>query len=109
MDVKGLSGAEAFLGLLGKMGIEYIFASPGSEWAPVWEYLAKPYSPGEAIPQYLSSRHEEISVGMASGYAKATGTLPAVMLHTNPRAPHPTMAPPGAPPQEGPMGVVPRE
>src|SRR2546426_1122636 len=64
MDVKGLSGAEAFLGLLGKMGIEYIFASPGSEWAPVWEYLAKPYSPGEAIPQYLSSRHEEMSVGV---------------------------------------------
>src|SRR3989441_7481132 len=82
MEVKGLSGAEAFLGLLGKMEIEYIFASPGSEWAPVWEYLAKPYSPGEAIPQYLSSRHEEISVGMASGYAKATGTLPAVMVPT---------------------------
>src|SRR3989442_15023378 len=104
MDVKGLSGAEAFLGLLGKMGIEYIFASPGSEWAPVWEYLAKPYSPGEAIPQYLSSRHEEISVGMASGYAKATGTLPAVMPPTTLRALPPPMAPPGAPPRGAPLG-----
>src|SRR3989441_241839 len=105
MDVKGLSGAEAFLGLLGKMGIEYIFASPGSEWAPVWEYLAKPYSPGEAIPQYLSSRHEEISVGMASGYAKATGTLPAVMVHTTVGALHATMALRGALHEEVPMVV----
>src|SRR2546425_12728446 len=101
MDVKGLSGAEAFLGLLGKMGIEYIFASPGSEWAPVWEYLAKPYSPGEAIPQYLSSRHEEISVGMASGYAKATGTLPAVVLPTTSGALHATVGPRGATHAEG--------
>jgi thiamine pyrophosphate-dependent acetolactate synthase large subunit-like protein len=96
MDVKGLSGAEAFVGLLGKMGIEYIFASPGSEWAPVWEYLAKPCSQRDAIPRYLSSRHEEISLGMASGYAKATGKLPAVMLHTTVGALHATMALRGA-------------
>src|SRR2546425_8648210 len=106
MEVKGLSGAEAFLGLLGKMEIEYIFASPGSEWAPVWEYLAKPYSPGEAIPQYLSSRHEEISVGMASGYAKATGTLPAVVRHTTVRALRATMAPLGDLHVVAPVAVV---
>jgi len=54
------------------MGVEWIFASPGSEWAPVWEHLAKSYGPGE-IPKYLSTRHEEIALGMASGYYKTTG------------------------------------
>lgn len=91
MDTRGLSGAEAFLRVLGRMGVERIFASPGSEWSPVWEYLAKPYPAGE-IPLYLSSRHEEISVGMASGYAKVTGKLPAVMIHTTVGALHATMA-----------------
>lgn len=105
MDVKGLSGAEAFLHLLGKMGIEHIFASPGSEWAPVWEYLAKPYAAGDAIPRYLSSRHEEIAVGMASGYAKVTGKLPAVMLHTTVGALHATMALRAAVHEEVPMVV----
>lgn len=91
MDTKGLSGGEAFLRLLGQMGVERIFASPGSEWSPVWEYLAKPYGPDEPIPVYLSSRHEEIAVAMASGYAKATGKLPAVMIHTTVGSLHATM------------------
>ncbi len=92
MDAKGLSGAEAFLRTLRQMGVERIFASPGSEWAPVWEYLAKPYGNAEAIPSYLSTRHEEIAVAMASGYAKASGKLPAVMIHTTVGSLHATMA-----------------
>src|SRR5882672_10926734 len=72
------------------MGVERIFASPGSDWAPLWEALAKPYQPGE-VPEYISSRHEETAVGMASGYAKATGKLPALVLHTTVGALHATM------------------
>src|SRR5437879_13928018 len=72
------------------MGVERIFASPGSDWAPLWEALAKPYQPGE-VPQYLSTRHEETAVGMATGYAKATGKLPALVLHTTVGALHATM------------------
>jgi acetolactate synthase-1/2/3 large subunit len=105
METKGLSGAEAFLRLLGRMGVERIFASPGSEWAPVWEYLAKPYGPDERIPQYLSSRHEEIAVGMASGYAKASGKLPAVMLHTTAGSLKAAMALRGALHEQVPMVV----
>ena len=92
MDTKGLSGAEAFLRLLRQMGVEQIFASPGSEWAPVWEHLAKPYGSAAEIPAYLSTRHEEVAVAMASGYAKACGKLPAVMIHTTVGALHATMA-----------------
>lgn len=106
MDTKGLSGAEALLRLLAQMGVERIFASPGSEWAPVWEYLAKPYGSPTEIPVYLSSRHEEIAVAMASGYAKASGKLPAVMIHTTVGALHATMALRGALHERVPMVVL---
>src|SRR6266567_4013951 len=92
MDIKGLTGAETLLRVLAAMGVERIFASPGSEWAPIWEHLAKPYGSPHEIPRYLSSRHEEVAVGMASGYTKATGKLPAVMIHTTVGALHATMA-----------------
>ena len=54
MDIKGLTGAETLLRVLATMGVERIFASPGSEWAPVWEHLAKPYGSPHEIPLYLS-------------------------------------------------------
>jgi acetolactate synthase-1/2/3 large subunit len=76
-----MTGAEALLRVLRRMGVERIFASPGSDWAPLWEALAQPHAPGE-FPEYLSARHETTAVAMASGYAKATGKLPAVVLHT---------------------------
>ena len=41
INTKGLTGSEALLRVLAGMGVERIFASPGSEWAPVWEDLAK--------------------------------------------------------------------
>src|SRR3989440_848565 len=87
--MKGLSGAEALLRVLRAMGAERIFASPGSDWAPLWEALAKLHWPD--VPEYISSRHEETAVGMATGYAKATGKLPALVLHTTVGALHATM------------------
>jgi acetolactate synthase-1/2/3 large subunit len=84
-------GAEAILRVLRGMGVERIYASPGSDWAPLWEALARPHGEGE-IPQYISVRHEETAVAMASGYAKATGKLPAVMLHTTVGTLHAAMA-----------------
>lgn len=91
MKTKGMSGAEALLRVLRAMGVERIFASPGSDWAPLWEALAKPYQAGE-VPEYISSRHEETAAAMAIGYAKATGKLPALVLHTTVGALHATMA-----------------
>src|SRR5262245_59910306 len=85
-----MNGAESLLKALRSMGVERIFASPGSDWAPLWDALAKPWAPGE-IPEYISVRHEETAVSMASGYAKATGKLPAVVLHTTVGALHAAM------------------
>jgi acetolactate synthase-1/2/3 large subunit len=91
MDGPGtISGAHALLRTLRRMGVEKIFASPGSDWAPLWEALAMPSARGE-FPEYLSSRHEETAIAMASGYAKSTGKLPAVVLHTTVGALHATM------------------
>lgn len=85
-----MTGAEALLRALRAMGVERIYASPGSDWAPLWEALAKPYKEGE-VPQYISSRHEETAIGMATGYTKATGKLAALVIHTTVGALHATM------------------
>jgi acetolactate synthase-1/2/3 large subunit len=83
-----MNGAQAFLAALRSMGVERIYASPGSDWAPLWEALAAdPYW----AERYVSSRHEETAMAMALGYAKATGKLPAVVVHTTVGALHTTM------------------
>ena len=105
VKTEGLTGAETLLRVLSHMGVERIFASPGSEWSPVWEAFAKAKAQSEGVPLYISSRHEEITVGMASGYAKATGKLPAVMIHTTVGALHAAMALRGALHEQVPMVV----
>lgn len=87
-----LTGAEALLEILRNYGIEYIFASPGSEWPPLWEQLAKQKAQGIRGPQYLNCRHENLAIGMAMGYAKVTHQLPAVLLHTTVGTLHGAMA-----------------
>ena len=72
------------------MGVERIFASPGSDWAPLWEALAPPHGERE-FPPTSRLADEETAVAMALGYAKATGKLPAVFVHTTVGALHATM------------------
>src|SRR2546428_13581753 len=105
IETEGLSGADTLLRVLAHMGVDRIFASPGSEWSPVWEAFAKAKAQSEGVPLYITSRHEEIAVGMASGYAKSTGKLPAVMIHTTVGALHATMALRGALHEQVPMVV----
>jgi hypothetical protein len=105
VETQGLSGAEALLRVLARMGVERIFASPGSEWAPVWEAYVKARAQSEGVPLYLSSRHEEIAIGMASGYAKMSGRLAAVMIHTTVGSLHAAMALRGALHEQVPMVV----
>jgi acetolactate synthase-1/2/3 large subunit len=105
IETEGLTGADTLLRVLSHMGVDRIFASPGSEWAPVWEAFAKARAQSEGVPLYITSRHEEVAVGMASGYAKSTGKLPAVMIHTTVGALHATMALRGALHEQVPMVV----
>jgi acetolactate synthase-1/2/3 large subunit len=105
IETEGLSGADTLLRVLSHMGVDHIFSSPGSEWSPVWEAFAKAKAQSEGVPQYITSRHEEVAIGMASGYAKSTGKLPAVMIHTTVGALHATMALRGALHEQIPMVV----
>jgi len=85
-------GGDAFLEVLRTYGVEHIFSSPGSEWPSVWDGLARLRREGVAHPDYLSSRHEELTLGMATGYGRVSGRLSAVLLHTGVGTLHGAMA-----------------
>lgn len=87
-----VSGGNILLDLFQSQGIEYIFCSPGSEWVPVWEELARRHGQGEKTLKYINCRHETLAVSMAMGYTKTTGRLPAVLLHAGVGPLHAAMA-----------------
>jgi len=86
------TGGDILLDLLKINGIEYIFCSPGSEWASLWEGLSIRYGQGERTPRYINCRHESLAVSMAMGYGEITGQLPAVLLHAGVGPLHAAMA-----------------
>lgn len=79
-----LDGGEAVVSAFEAVGADYIFSSPGSEWAPVWEALARRHRDGVPSPAYLDLTHETVAVGMATGYALVTGRAQGVLLHAGP-------------------------
>ena len=74
-------GGEAILEAFRRLGIDYIISSPGSEWPPVWEALARQRANEKDGPRYIDCWHESLAVAMAIGYTQATGRLQAVLLH----------------------------
>ena len=74
-------GGEAMLAAFRQLGVDYILSSPGTEWAPVWEAMARQTSAGLAGPQFIDCWHETVAVNMATGYALVTGRAQAVLLH----------------------------
>jgi acetolactate synthase-1/2/3 large subunit len=82
MVERKMDGGEIFIEILNNHGVEYIIGSPGSEWPPMWEALARRRAEGEPAPTYVNCRHEVLAVGAAAGYHRATGKLQVVTLHT---------------------------
>jgi len=84
-DAVPLDGGDAVLQAAKDLGADYIFSSAGSEWAPVWEALARrDAAAGSALaggPRYLDLTHETLAVAMATGYANVTGRGQVVLLH----------------------------
>jgi acetolactate synthase I/II/III large subunit len=76
-----IDGGEATLEAFRAMGVDYVFSSPGSEWAPVWEAVTRQQMESRPGPQYLDLWHETVAVAMATGYTLVTGRLQAVLLH----------------------------
>jgi acetolactate synthase-1/2/3 large subunit len=79
-----LDGGEAILAACRDLDVDVIFSSPGSEWAPVWEALARQKRDGLGGPRYLDLMHETLAVAMATGYGLSTGRPQLVLLHTVP-------------------------
>ena len=74
-------GGEAILEAFRNLSVDYIICSPGSEWPPFWEAVARQKRDGTPGPIYLDCGHETIAVAMANAYTSITGRMQAVMLH----------------------------
>jgi acetolactate synthase-1/2/3 large subunit len=80
----GTDGGDALVSAFNAAGADYLFCSSGSEWAPVWESLARRHRDGEPAPQYLDLTHETVAVGMATGYGLVKRRPQGVLLHAAP-------------------------
>lgn len=74
-----IAGNRAFLELLRQEGVEIIFGNPGTTELVLMDALAV-----ETAPRYVLGLHESAALGMADGYAQASGKLAAVNLHVAP-------------------------
>src|SRR6201989_534742 len=76
-----LDGGEAILEAFRKLKIDYIMSSPGSEWSPVWEALARQKLDNKSGPTFIESWHETLPVDMGIGTPLITARPQAVLLH----------------------------
>jgi acetolactate synthase I/II/III large subunit len=74
-------GGEAILEAFRNLGVDHIISSPGSEWSPLWEALARQKVNQKPGPAYTDCWHETLAVDMAMGYTQMTGRMQAVLLH----------------------------
>ncbi len=101
-----LDGGEAILEAFRKLKIDYIMSSPGSEWSPIWEALARQKLDNKPGPTFIESWHETLAVNMATGYALITGRPQAVLLHAGVGMLQGSMGVHGAMQNEVPMVVM---
>src|SRR5437899_12948689 len=74
-----MSGKRAFLDLLKQEGVEIMFGNPGTTELPLMDAFAT-----ENELRYLLGLQEAAVMGMADGYAQASGKLTVVNLHVAP-------------------------
>ncbi|MGW5655652.1 thiamine pyrophosphate-dependent enzyme [Streptomyces humi] len=83
-NTPGTDGGDAVVSAFDAAGADYLFCSSGSEWAPVWEALARRHRDGAPAPRYLDLTHETVAVGMATGYGLVRRRPQGVLLHAAP-------------------------
>jgi thiamine pyrophosphate-dependent acetolactate synthase large subunit-like protein len=86
----GRSGSDHMVDAIKALGIEYVASMPGSSFRGLHESLIN-YG-GNQKPEFLTCLHEESSIGMAHGYAKATGKPMLVLVHGTVGLQHASMA-----------------
>src|SRR4030095_11948972 len=83
-------GSDFMVHVIKAHGIEYITSNPGSSFRSLQESIIN-YG-GNKKPEFLTCMHEESSVAMAHGYAKAAGKPMGMMAHGTVGVEHATMA-----------------
>jgi acetolactate synthase-1/2/3 large subunit len=83
-------GSDYMVDVIKATGIEYIASNPGSSFRSLHESIVN-YG-GNEKPEFLTCMHEESSVAMAHGYAKAAGKPMGVLAHGTVGLQHAAMA-----------------
>jgi benzoylformate decarboxylase len=74
-----ITGRHAFLEILHQEGVEYIFGNPGTTELPLMDALVD-----RPDIKYILALQEAAAVGMADGYAQASGKVGVLNLHVSP-------------------------
>ncbi|HEY1234699.1 MAG TPA: thiamine pyrophosphate-dependent enzyme [Candidatus Binatia bacterium] len=83
-------GSDFMVDVIKATGMEYMASNPGSSFRSLQESIVN-YG-GNKKPEFLTCTHEESSVAMAHGYAKAAGKPMGIMAHGTVGLQHATMA-----------------
>src|SRR5215510_5057019 len=83
-------GSDAIARMLHRLEVPYVALVPGASFRGLHDSLVNDL--GNKTPQMLLCLHEENAVAIAHGYAKASGRMMAVALHSNVGLMHATMA-----------------
>jgi acetolactate synthase-1/2/3 large subunit len=82
-------GSDLIVDMLVDLGVEIIPFAPGATFRGLHDSLV---NHRDDAPEIIECLHEEISVAVAHGYAKASGSMPAVALHDVVGLQHASMA-----------------
>lgn len=74
-----MTGSDALFDALAAQGVEVIFGNPGSTELPMVDSLAAP-----GRPRFVLGLTEPVVMGMADGYAQASGRLGVALVHVQP-------------------------
>jgi len=83
-------GSDFMVDVIKSLNLEYVAANPGSSFRSLHESVVN-YG-GNKAPELITCLHEESSVAIAHGYAKASGKPMAVMAHGSVGFQHAAMA-----------------
>jgi acetolactate synthase-1/2/3 large subunit len=83
-------GSDFMVDVLKTLNLEYVASNPGSSFRSLHESIVN-YG-NNAMPEFITAMHEESSVAIAHGYAKAAGRPMAVLAHSTVGLQHAAMA-----------------
>lgn len=78
-----MTGARAMYEVMAREGVRHVFGNPGTTELPLMDQFA-----ARDEIEYILALHEDSALGIAAGYAEATGKPAVVNLHANPGLAH---------------------